>query len=68
MVDHSCVDAGSRVASGGRGVVVRGRGVCMCVFVDSLRAVVNHPQVDADFRVPSDCYKSGARSLQVNAF
>ena len=40
---------------------------CVCVFVDSRRAVVDHPRVDADFRVASDCRGSGARSLRMNA-
>ena len=53
------------MASGSRGVGARGRGVC--VSVDSRRAVVDHPRVDADFRVASDCRGSGGRSLQVNA-
>ena len=55
------------MASGSHVVGARGRGVCVCVFVDSRRAVVDHPRVDADFRVASDCRGFGAHSLEVNA-
>ena len=33
MVDHSWVDAGSRVASGSHRVGARGRGVCVCLLI-----------------------------------
>ena len=42
--------------------------VCRWVLVDAdLGVVVDHPRVDADFRVASDCRGSGARSLRMNA-